>query len=90
MSAVIVQISGTNDDESGGIDSEERLEILVGRDDADAGISKVAIGEGFRRDTDPADVRYAYTGEKRDVSDSAWELAFVRRVPYQKGGRNIR
>lgn len=88
VSAAVDQSSGTVDDERG-IYSEERLEVLVSRS-ASTGIATVAIGDGFRRDTDPVGVLYAYTGEKIDVSDSAWKLAFVLRRPFQRGGNTIK
>lgn len=87
ITAAVDQGTATVDDEHS-IYTEERLEILVAR--SAAGIAAVAIGDGFRRATDPEGTVYAYTGEKIDVNDAAWKLAFVRRIPYQKGGNNLR
>jgi hypothetical protein len=89
VSASVDQVNRAIDGDNGDIYTEERLEILVSRD-ATEGIDRVALGDGFRRDTDPAGTIYSFTGEIIEPSDSAWKLAFVRRLPYQKGGNNQR
>lgn len=72
-----------------GLINERRLEVLVERD-ADGGIDAIQIGDGFRRDTDPVDEVCAYQGEKIEEHASHWKLAFVRRLPYERGGNRIR
>lgn len=72
-----------------GLVTERRLEVLSARAAA-TGIDVIQVGDGFRRSTDPADEVCAYQGEKIEEHASYWKLAFVRRLPYERGGNRIR
>jgi hypothetical protein len=72
-----------------GIVTEKRLEVLVSRS-AVSGIDDIQVGDGLRRDTDPAGEVHSYQGEKIEEHASYWKLAFVRRLPYERGGNRIR
>lgn len=72
-----------------GLVTERRLEVLAARAAA-TGIDTIQVGDGFRRNTDPADEVCAYQGEKIEEHASHWKLAFVRHLPYERGGNRIR
>lgn len=76
-----------------GLWEEYRLEAFVMLDPDNAlygGIDKtIKHGDGLRRDSDPDGHLYAFEGECVEESESAWKLAFTRRIPFERGGNRI-
>ena len=90
----IVEEMGATVDQTHGLASVETILVTVSRDrtatnDDGAtvgGIDTPQLGDGLKRAGDGPDKLYAWSGDKSDVDDYAWQLTFTRNVIIKHGG----
>lgn len=90
----IVDEGGTFQSDETGLGQTEVIHVTVSRNRSDettdgvavGGIDDPQIGDCIRRENDPEDKGYAYSGDKEDVDEFCWTLIYKRSFVLQHGG----
>ncbi len=92
--SAIVDEDGTFQTDDTGLARTEVIHVTVSRNRNDettdgvavGGIDNPQIGDCIRRENDPDDKGYSFSGDKEDVDEFCWVLIYKRSFTVQHGG----